>query len=169
MMFVYRSQSILLALAFFAFFSYRSFSQSTSSKESLKEIGPIEVMVEKIEERHVLEAGINNEEIKALVEMKLRQNGIPIANFNPDNPFLYININFAYIQEIQTFYWSNTIELIQPVKVLKNGMPLIAPTWQKGSLSEARRSVLSQTVKEHLEIYLNIFVNDYLAANQKTE
>ena len=146
-------------------------SQSNLKKVPFENLGSIGVLVEDMgaEGR---KAGVSKDELKAFIELKLRQNGIRVremSDFTAESPFIYININLLDLDEVEHFAFSANIGLNQTVRLIRNDQTLCAETWNKGNIAICRRESVRGKIKETVEALLTFFINDYLAANQRSQ
>jgi|GEM_PF-4842754 len=134
---------------------------------SLKQIGPIAVLVEDLGDDGN-KTGLTSEELKYFVELRLRQNGVKVRQLKDqtlESPFLYVNLNVMYMEEIHHFIYSAEISLRHRVKLLRNNTILSASTWDKATLAITRENNSKVKMKDSLDTLLTFFLNDYLASN----
>ena len=106
---------------------------------SLRDIGPLDVLIEPLREDGE-RAGISDSELKTLIELKLRQNGITVvdAKDNPLVPNVYVNVNIIYLQEFDHYIYNISIALLQIVRLHRNNSPNMAATWDRQYLGIQR-------------------------------
>lgn len=113
-------------------------------------------------------AGITNEEIEALVEYELLRAGIPVRDITDltlESPYLYININLIYLDDIDHFIYSLKISLSQKVRLLRNDATISATTWTKELVAIVPREKAREDIIDSIHTTLMYFIIDYLAAN----
>lgn len=127
-------------------------------------IGPLNVMVEELS-ADAVSAGFSKEELRTIVELKLRQSGIPITE--NIGPFVYINLGIIHINGTDIFVYDLEICLLSPVILIHNGAKTLARTWTTGGLGSEPKSSIKTVIKEKIESHLTKFCNEYLKANPK--
>lgn len=110
-------------------------------------------------------AGISKEEVKVLVELKLRQSGIPVydmADSSARPPYLYVTINLMHLEQINHFVFSTRLDLAQTVRLLHTDATLAgAKTWSQEVIAISKADKVRSAVKNNLEDLLALFLNDY--------
>jgi hypothetical protein len=113
------------------------------------------------------------------VEVKLRMAGIPVLTESqlqqhPGQPILSVDINNMYSQDENNklFLYDIEVRLYERVRMLRPEVKgaVLASTWSQGTVG----SFLNKTEKDHsqkiqgiVSAFIDIFVNDYLAANPR--
>lgn len=141
--------------------------ESIIKTRPLKGLESIAVLVEGFRPEGA-KAGVSEEELKAFVELKLRQSGVVVRDINKhtlESPYLYINVNLMYLEEIDHFTYSASVSLNQTVRLLRNETTLTAATWNKGTVAIIRKNKAREDVKNSVDSLLTFFLNDYLSAN----
>ncbi len=137
--------------------------------EPFRGIGPIGVLIEGLRDEG-RRANISDEELQAFVELKLRQSGIPLRNINDstiESPYIYINVNLMYLEQIDHFTYSIEVSLNQAVRLLRNDNTVTAKTWSRESVNIIKRDRVSADVRNTIDRLLTLFLNSYLSANPK--
>jgi hypothetical protein len=141
-----------------------------NSRESLKGLTHITVLIEEIPEVEGLDRTLRTE-----VELKLRQSGITVPDEEPGQayallPRLYVNLNLMMVSESPTFVYSLNIAFYRTLRVpggADSDMRFIhASTWTKGMVGiKPARTI--RDIKGQVHELLAEFLNDYLAVNPK--
>lgn len=142
--------------------------KSTIAKRPFQDLGSVAVLVEQLGPDGE-KAGITTAELKAFVELKLRQSGVSVRDMDEDtleSPYLYIHVNLLYVEEIKHFTYATKIGLTQRVILPRNEERVTATTWEKGAIAVVHRNKVREDVRESLDLLLTSFLNGYLAANQ---
>lgn len=117
--------------------------------------------------KDAIEAGLTRKQIQTDVELKLRQEGIRIRS-TPVDAFLCVNVNILKILDGSMLANSITVELKQVVFLMRNPKILIlATTWSKSMTGYAGETVFVSSMRQDVSDLVDIFLNDYLAANPK--
>ena len=117
--------------------------------------------------KDAIEAGLTRKQIQTDVELKLRQEGIRIRS-TPVDAFLYVNVNILKILDGSMLAHSIAVELKQGVSLKRNPKILIlATTWSKKMTGYAGERVFVSRMRQNVSDLIDIFLNDYLAANPK--
>ncbi len=119
--------------------------------------------------------GLTEQILRTDVELQLRQYGIKVltemeAAKSPGSPMLYIGVSLLIAKEAGVSAVMIIVELCQSVCLLREPprFVLFVPTWQKQSiLLMGLVDLRSNGVKKNLKNIVNMFINDYLAANPK--
>lgn len=150
-------------------------AQSSSSIEAqvlakpFRDVGTLAVLVESLGP-DARKAGVSEDELKAFVELKLRQAGITVRDIGAhslESPYVYVNINLMYHEQIDHLSYSARISLQQTVRLLRNDSTLTAGTWEKESIAIVRREKAHGHIKDTVDTLLTFFLNSYLSANPK--
>lgn len=135
---------------------------------ALAGLGGISVLVEEpVREGKML--GVSAEEIKAMVELRLRQSGIIVRRVGvvtEETPTLYVNVNLVPFNEVKHFSFNTRIALQQSVLLPRNGQRVRASSWERANLGFCPNKSLREHVNSSLDQLVTIFLNAYLAANQ---
>jgi len=116
---------------------------------------------------------VNRDTLQTKVELELRKAGIKVVSDMPDNNvgFLFVVCQLDKAKDLPMYYGALSVSLHQDIKLIRN--PKIMTRAQTWPLSKAPTifiagdKVLEQQVDEILTDLLDIFLNDYLAANPK--
>ena len=105
--------------------------------------------------------GLTKELLRTDVEIKLRIAGIKVSDESA--PFLYVNVNIAYVGN-EIYFLTINIEFHQPVYLRRNSFATFGSTWSSEGFGPAHQS---DGVRKKLEDYMDIFINAYLSVNPK--
>jgi len=146
----------------------QSISVEQITREPLEGLGSIGVLVEGLDSEGKV-IGLSEEEIKAMVELRLRQNRIPIrdiTDFTLESPYIYIQITVIYLEKIEHFMFSINVSIKQTVRLLRNNNTVVgATTWAKNMLQISHKDDARADIKSSIDTMLTFFINDYLAVN----
>ncbi len=138
------------------------------SKESLRNIGPLYVVVEKV--THDFEsAGLSTDLIKTDVELKLRLAGISILEkhqITATSAEVYVNVNSFTYRELGVFAFNVSLRIRQPVKLERNNISGFASTWETGSTGLVGLKAVG-SVRPIIKDVTDILINDYLSVNPR--
>lgn len=166
----------LLIIGILLAFSEVSFSTPESSNLSesgsvFEGLNDLSVLIEGFGPNEI-KSGISEEELKSVIELKLRQNRIRVRNANTrayEGASIYININLVYLEKIDHFVYSVDVALLQAVKIVSNDNWIVAKTWSKGTTGINSANDIKQEVLSAIDSRLVIFLNSYLEANTESE
>lgn len=130
-------------------------------------IRPLAVLVEDLDE-DAKRAWLDKDEIQAQVELKLRQNGIPVRNlrdYTTESSYIYINVNLLYLKEIEHYIYNVELSLYQTVFLLHNSFTKKVATWNKSRLGISPGPNTREKVEGIIDDLLTFFLNNYLAVN----
>jgi hypothetical protein len=141
----------------------------SKADENLKGLGRITVLVEDFG-NDTAKVGISEVELKAIVELRLRQSGVAVDKIEDrkQQPYLYVAVHPMYLEKTDHFIISTRVSLNEIVRLQRNDTTTIATTWNKGNLTIAPRNISTEHIKQSVDSLLTFFLNDYLAANPKT-
>ena len=134
-------------------------TQSDAHRETLRGIGPVRVAIERMNPDAERD-GLTEQSLKTTVELRLRQNGIPLGDVA--SPFLYVRVSTRERGDL--YAYSIDAELRQLVTV-PNGRMVIAPTWFIAGLIGSVGSNNLQNLRDSVLDGVDEFSNDYLAMN----
>lgn len=146
-------------------------SPGTSTQRNVtafRGIESIRVVVEDLRENGK-KAGVYKDDLRALVESKLIERGIPLREkkeFKIENPLLYVNINLKYVHEIVHFVYNIDLALVQGVGLLRSKNIIFAKTWSKQFLGMCTAKNAQTEIRKALEEVTLLFMNAYLDANR---
>ena len=109
---------------------------------------------------------LNKDSIKAAVELRLRRNAVKLGN-GKLVPVLCADILVAASPE--RVVYSIELEFHQVVLVVATGQHCSAATWKRTRIGGCHPSQLRENVSDGLEELVDLFSNDFLAANEKVE
>ncbi len=144
----------------------------SDQKESLRGLKGLFILVEPLNPE-VEKAGVSREQLKREVELKLRQAGIRVFNEEqrmeePDQPYLYINLNGYSWREEVIYGYALKVDLNQ--LVILNRDPKIGgfgTTWYSGSAGIIGANKLKNFIRKELADTIDKFISDYSAVNPK--
>lgn len=124
----------------------------------------------------VEEIGLTRTKLETDVELRLRKAGIRVLDETerlppPGSPYLYVNVNVHRIGK-ETGYWpfSIYVALSERVRLERNPEIVVdAATWSTGCIAAGPTDSLPRGVRDYVGDMVDIFCNDYLAANPKGE
>jgi len=134
-------------------------------RRPLRGVGPVRIVVEELSEAGK-QNGLNRDSIKAIVELRLRKNDVGLGG-EETIPYLYINVNVVASPEWASYGVDLAVK--QSVAINATGVRCYATTYDKGCVGYCRPSRLRYEMSESLEELVDLFSNDYLAANEKVE
>lgn len=134
---------------------------------SLRNIAPVKVTVENLGVGGEA-IGLTENEVRAHIELKLRQTGIEIKN-EDWKAFLYVRVQLMKINQSKTFIYTAEIKLTQPVTLTTTNALTLATTWENGSIGIAPQAEVKKVILETLDSTLVYFLNDYLSANPNSK
>jgi hypothetical protein len=159
----------LLLLTFFLQESAEG--QSNPRRESLRGLKGLEVVVEVIEPQ-AERLGLTRAQVQTDVELRLRKAGIRVLTEEEaerqGSTYLYINITASEARDVPGLY-SYLIDLSFRQRVIlerDQSIRTIAATWNIASKGVVGANKL-RNLREIVADYIDEFINDYLAANQR--
>ena len=131
----------------------------------LKGLGVIGVVVEKVN-TEVERLGLTQQALQTDVELLLRKYGIEVAK-NPADNYLYINVNVSP-SDSGLVAFNISVEFCDIVIPIRNPSITIhnAIVWDTGGTGSVGKKKIG-SIREDVEDYVKVFINDYLAANPK--
>ncbi len=144
----------------------------SDQKESLRGLKGLFILVEPLNPE-VEKAGVSRGQLKGEVELRLRQAGIRVFNEEqrmeePDQPYLYINLNGYSWREEVIYGYALKVDLNQ--LVILNRDPKIGgfgTTWYSGSAGIIGANKLKNFIRKELADTIDKFISDYSAVNPK--
>ena len=137
--------------------------KTTEQRDTLKGLHGVEVVVELLRPE-AEKYSLTREALQTDVELRLRQHGIRV---NPGGPCLYINVNTLVDEQFGCAAVSVLVQLRQQAVLFFNPKTNCnVPTWERSSVGLFGLSKL-RTVRETVQDFVDVFINDYLAANPK--
>ena len=145
-------------------------SALTDNRRALKGIKDIGVVVVLADD--AVKAGLLKSQVQTDVELKLRRNGIKVLSQAEYGPILQINVIAVPIQSADkqhTFSYACSVDfaLHEYVQIIRSGEIILGSTWRMSGILHAPQDVFSSYVRRHISDSLDMFLNDYLAANPK--
>jgi hypothetical protein len=138
---------------------------TANQDDTLKGIKQFCVIIEDFDPDIAKQLNITQDDALTIVELRLREIGLPVVKAGVNIPYLYVNFNIIKVPDI--LYAGNiSIELRQVVR-LANGYICMASTWNTGGITTAGRNVFDW--RKPLLRNVDKFANAYLAANPKKQ
>lgn len=141
-------------------------------RNSLAGLEEIKVIVEQLKPE-AKKYGLTTQELQTDVELQLRQYGIRVLSpyekhETPSYPTLSLRIAIIINEEIKVAAGAIDLELSQTVLLRRDTTKVFvdAPTWQQIGVWLVGVNNLKDVRKE-VKDYVDVFINDYLAANPK--
>ncbi len=131
---------------------------ANSQRDTLEGLGPIRVVVNSDAERD----GLTEQILQTAVELRLRQNDIPLDEDASFDRYLYVNVN-TVVNDTGLYAYAVQVALKQRAS-LSNGFTVRAATWDTGYVGMVGKNNL-RTVREDVLDLVDRFSNDYLAVN----
>jgi hypothetical protein len=121
---------------------------------------------------------ISEDELKRIVELRMRNAGIRLYDFKepsnfPTTPILSVYVYSMYFSEVGDFYFYGiTAEVWQPVRLIKEvregvDNPRLATTWSKHPVFGNFNVGEEHNLIESIQNYVDDFINIYLSVNPK--
>jgi hypothetical protein len=113
------------------------------------------------------QVGITEGAIRTHVELRLRQSGLPVtAEQLPQ--FLYVRVSVVSLDggSLGAYFVATEFNRLLriPIKQIP-GARMLATTWNSGSRGGGRVGSIAERVRSTLDLHLDEFCNDFLAAN----
>jgi len=159
-------QRFLILFLLTAGLSARADIERSDTKESLRGLHGIYVVVQLVDEQP---AGMTTNHFETLVESALTRAGIPI-NAEPkksnSNANLSVTVDIIHQPQLDVYVFTTEVALTQEVQLTRpvRGKNMSAETWRRtrqGITSPDRLDVIDQTLK----LCMDAFVADYQAVN----
>jgi len=171
---VKRTSFLASVIFFFCLISSNGLAQSDSDAvASLKGLKGVFVLVEELGS-YLENDGLNRDQIKTDVELKLRMAGIKVLTqaecFKlPGTPYLYINIASVGAKEPfpHTFAYNAEVSLYQQGRFFYISRPIPAATWNKEKIAMVGRFNVQNAIRTTVKDLMDGFINDYLSVNPK--
>jgi hypothetical protein len=130
-------------------------------RRSLVGLPPIAVLVEDVAPELATQ-GITASQLRVDSELRLRKSGIRVTD-SESAPFLHVNVTAMKATE---YVWAFAVDvsLNQEVTLPRSPSWLSAITWHQAGLSTLGLQRVG-SIREHVLDYVDMFINDYLAAN----
>lgn len=108
-------------------------------------------------------------ELKAAVELRLRQNRVIIDDEMALKPYLSVSVHAIKLVTDDSFIIRSEVFIQEPIFLSRVKKMTFATTWKKTKLSFCRTHDLGEGMKQSVDSLMTFFLNDYLAANPGTE
>ena len=137
--------------------------------QGIKGVGVVVVLSD-----DAVKAGLLKSQVQTDVELKLRRDGIKVLSQAEYGPILHINVFAMAMQSVDK---QNTLgyvcfvnsALFEVVQILRSGKSIEASTWRTIGIVYGPQDKFSSYVRRHISDSLDMFLNDYLAANPKEQ
>jgi hypothetical protein len=160
----------VVALLVFLLLPGVSHAAEYQKREALVGLKGMSVVVERIRPRDV-HLGLTSAQIKTDVEVRLRKAGVKVLTEKEwletsGKPFLYVNIDASKNpNNPSTVFFTIRVELTELVTI-DRGLRVGAAIWETGIKGVAGIQDIRK-IRDCLGDLVDIFINDYLAANPK--
>src|SRR5258708_1252977 len=179
-----RSLSFLITLLLPLALSSPFFSQSDQNKAEetrrvpLKGLSGFHVVVEQIDRTEIDQGYLSEEAIKTDVELRLRKANIRVLSesdwiSDSRSPYLYVKVSIMRAGDLQSWqglYAYHISVSVEQAVLLKEsfGKEVMANTWKAEASGTVGRSNVS-SIRVGVDDYVDKLINDYLAANPRSE
>lgn len=143
-------------------------------KDVLAGLGGMYVVVEDFD-LGAEEAGLTEEKVRGDVELQLRLAGIKVLSAEEglatkSKAFLYVTVTTVKGELHQEYAGSVEVSLRERVYLAREPETMtLAATWDKISIGLGSSDIAKSKIRESIKDLVDEFINDYLAANQKTK
>lgn len=144
----------------------------SDTPEVMKGLKGVSVVVEDIE-KDAQEDGLKKEEVQTDVELKLRQSGIKVLDYNEllndsNTPYIYVVINTIKHATLPFYSVSIRLSLQEPVYLKRDRKTQVraASTWTVGAVCTVGAFKM-RSIRDFTKDLADKFCNDYLKANPK--
>lgn len=137
---------------------------SESTRASLKGLKAIHVTVENLS-ADAERDGLTQSQLQTDVELRLRQSGILVNN--DASGYLYVNVNALKMTTTRGYAYSISVDMQQPVTILRTNVPMVASTWSTGSIGTVGLTRFSEVVRGDVRDAIDSFINAFLSVNPK--
>jgi hypothetical protein len=115
-------------------------------------------------------SGLTEDQLKVYVELRLRKAGVRVLTEEergetPGNPYLYVNVS-TYIEADDPIVAYSILVQLKEWVTLARGFETTGVIWQRGLVGTVGKAKL-RLIRGGLGDQVDIFINDYLAANPK--
>ncbi len=142
-------------------------SEDKIDRETLRGITSVSVVVESLESDAVRD-GLTVDQIQTDVELRLRKARIGVRDSGATHtPFLYINAHLIKGSgpTARLYVFDCQVALVQPVRVVSNGVLAVAPTWSAEITGGIGASEMSRAIRADIGDLVDKFINAYLTVN----
>jgi len=127
-------------------------------------INAVRVVVEGLDSDAV-HFGLSKDRLRTLTELRLRQSGISVS---PDaRPFVYVRVNLLKLDGVRGCAAHVDVRVRALVQLVHSSKTAFAAIWSEGTVLIGPSSSCKQHVEDALGELLDLFANDYLAANPR--
>jgi len=139
----------------------------------MKGLKGVYVLVERLAPE-VEKLGLTKEQLQTDVELQLRRNGIRVLFrkewlLTSGSSCLYVNVNIITSEDNPNVAYNISLELKQDVFLVRDPTKMCyAATWTAGSTGTVGKSNITN-IRKSVKNKVDIFSNDYLAANPKKQ
>lgn len=149
----------------------RAIAASPAEIDSLKGLDGVYILVEDLP-KALTDLGATREQLQASIELRLRTLGIKVLTRQEylaslKSSYLYVQVNCLKVTDSPVYAINYNLQLMQGVKTIKTPETIcIAATWSKSKIMIFGVLTLLNDRQSLLDL-IDIFANDYLAANPK--
>ena len=143
---------------------HKAWGSDDVATRSLRGIGAINVVVVDLPES-AQRSGLNSAAIRASVELRLRRNGVTLDSKSPR----VLRISLNTLENAPVASWVTEVAMTQVVAVDRTKEAVVATTWESTQLGLCGARLVRGQVQDALDVSVDIFSNDYLAANEQVE
>jgi len=131
-------------------------------RNALMGINAVKVVIEDLSSDAV-HLGLSRDRLRTLTELRLRQSGISMS---PDAlPYVYVRVNLLKTKGGYAAHVN--VRVNAPVQLVHSSKMALATIWSEGSIHKGPASSCKQQVEDAVGEELDLFANDYLAANPR--
>ena len=138
-------------------------AQQASRRASLRNTGPIRVVVENLNQ-YAQRGGLTTDELRTEVELQLEDQEIAVDDSG--SAWLYTAVNVIPTADGR-YAFCVTVQLMQPSVVASNGLQMTATTWDASYLEIGAASDLGINVRYAVREQVEQFIADYLGVNTR--
>ena len=134
------------------------------ARRTLRGLKDFNVLIEKLDSE-AKDGGLSEDQLKADVEERLQRAHVPVAD-SSQAAWLYVNVNSMPLKTADSWAFSISIELNQAMTLDRDkSISCLAMTWNMGLIGTRPNREFSSGVREKIADLVDVFINDYLAAN----
>jgi len=147
-----------------------SVNAQNPDREALRGIAGMKVTIEALN-KDAEEAGVNIEQLKSDVELRLRKATVRVLDDDASalSPFLYVNVHVLKSSALTNLYAIAVEVHFERVGTFEAftgpSRQFMVTVWDRSMLGIVGRQYLASAVREDVEDVVDLFLNDYLAAN----
>jgi hypothetical protein len=135
------------------------------NRQSLKGITSVRVLIGIVPSDAVAD-GLNENQFRTDVELRLRKAGVNVLAPDSVAPFLYVHVTLLKNLPLRLYTYDVVVSLTQ-VATVSNGTSLFAQTWNGGELGTAGITTLNKELRDRIGDLVDKFLNAYLSVNPK--